>query len=144
MFHSTGKIKDNSLLLNNETDSTFLMLRSKLNQSFRVAYRTVSSNMAKISLGFYIWQNVLQENILRIKCKIWETRKIFVILHSALCYNYYVEEVPHIVVLHVGQQVAKTIKLCHSVLSNNRGLRTVLQNCSTLKANALERFHRIH
>ena len=103
MFLSTGKIKDNSLLLNNETDSTFLMLRSKLKQSFRVAYRTVSSNMAKISLGFYIWQNVLQKNILRIKCKVWETRKIFVILHSALCYNYYVlEEVPHIVVLYVG------------------------------------------
>ena len=145
MFLSTGKIKDNSLLLNNETDSTFLMLRSKLKQSFRVAYRTVSSNMAKISLGFYIWQNVLQKNILRIKCKVWETRKIFVILHSALCYNYYVlEEVSHIVVLYVGQQVAKTIKLCHSVLSNNRGLRTVLENWSTLKANALERFHRIH
>ena len=32
----TGRIKDNNLLLNIEIDSEFLILRSKLNQSFRV------------------------------------------------------------------------------------------------------------
>ena len=32
----TGRIKDNNLLLKTETDSEFLKLRSKLNQSFRV------------------------------------------------------------------------------------------------------------
>ena len=35
MLLSTGQINDNNLLSNNETDSAFLMLISKLNQSFR-------------------------------------------------------------------------------------------------------------
>ena len=36
MLVRTGRIKDNNLLLNIENDSEFLILRSKLNQSFRV------------------------------------------------------------------------------------------------------------
>ena len=35
----TGRLKDNNLLLNVEIDSEFLMLSSKLNQSFRVEIR---------------------------------------------------------------------------------------------------------
>ena len=35
MLLQTGRIKENILLLNNETESAFLMLKLKLNQSFR-------------------------------------------------------------------------------------------------------------
>ena len=36
IFCYTGRIKTNNLLLKNEIDSEFLMLTSRLNQSFRV------------------------------------------------------------------------------------------------------------
>ena len=60
MLLCTGWIKDNNLLLNNEIDSEFLMLRSKLNESFRVngkkrvletIYSTVEGRFVVLMVG---------------------------------------------------------------------------------------------
>ena len=67
MLVSTGRIKDNNLLLNIEIDSEFLMLRSKLNKSFSVegkkVYSKISVRQLKVRILLFL---VLVFNILEL------------------------------------------------------------------------------
>ena len=52
-----GRLKDNNLLLNNETDSAFLMLRSKLNKSLRVEGKKeqLKQSVQQLNLGILLF-----------------------------------------------------------------------------------------
>ena len=50
----TGRIKGNNLLLNNEADSAFLMLRSKLKQSFRAEGKKEYLKQSTVEGGYTV------------------------------------------------------------------------------------------